>query len=186
MIAWYNILGSSTVAKCSHTNFTSWLKRYRTGGNGTVGTIMAVPVLWGKKWRRLDSNLPCLPVWPLWAVRRGLGSLRGTFSSLQVGSLRSTFSSLQASKVSMRALRLSGHFWKLGSTASESLPTETTGGEILVAFWPKHGLRSDLRVPNFKTFSWGSMPPDPSSLFKLVTIFNGTSIKAFMVYRYYL
>ena len=41
-----------------------------------------------------------------------------------------------------------GHFWQLGSIAS--LATETTGGVILVAFWPKHALRSDLRVPNFK------------------------------------
>ena len=56
----------------------------------------------------------------------------------------------------------SGHFWQLGSIAS--LATETTGGKILVAFWPKHGLRSDLRVPNF---SWGSMPPDPLTLFTL-------------------
>ena len=40
-----------------------------------------------------------------------------------------------------------GHFWQFGSIAS--LATETTDGEILVAFWPKHGLRSDLRVPNF-------------------------------------
>ena len=40
----------------------------------------------------------------------------------------------------------SGHFWQLGSVAS--LATETTGGDVLVAFWPKHGLRSDLRVPN--------------------------------------
>ena len=39
------------------------------------------------------------------------------------------------------------HFWQIGSIAS--LATETTGGEIVVAFWPKHGLRSDLRVPNF-------------------------------------
>ena len=29
-----------------------------------------------------------------------------------------------------------------------SLAAETTGGEVLVAFWPKHGHRSDLRVPN--------------------------------------
>ena len=57
----------------------------------------------------------------------------------------------------------SDHFWQLGSIAS--LVTETTGGEILVAFWPKHGLRSDLRMPNFTNFSWGSMPPDPPSLF---------------------
>ena len=38
------------------------------------------------------------------------------------------------------------HFWQLGSVAS--LATETTGGVILVAFRPKHGLRSNLRVPN--------------------------------------
>ena len=48
-----------------------------------------------------------------------------------------------------------------------SVATETTGGEILVAFWPKHGLRSDLRVPNFKNYPRGSMPPDPPTLFTL-------------------
>ena len=53
----------------------------------------------------------------------------------------------------------SGHFWQLGSIAS--LATETTGEEILVAFWPQHGLRSDLRVPNLKKFFWGSMLPHP-------------------------
>ena len=53
----------------------------------------------------------------------------------------------------------SGHFWQLGSIAS--LATETTGGEILVAFWVKHDLRSDFRVPNFKHFSWGNMPQTP-------------------------
>ena len=41
-----------------------------------------------------------------------------------------------------------GHFWQLGSIASPA--TKTTGGVILVAFWSKHGLRSDLRVPNLK------------------------------------
>ena len=45
----------------------------------------------------------------------------------------------------------SSHFWQLGSIAS--LATETTGGEILVAFWPKHCLRSDLRVP-LKCTQW--------------------------------
>ena len=54
-----------------------------------------------------------------------------------------------------------GHFWHLGSIAS--LATETTGGVILVAFWPKHGLRIDLRVPIWKFFG-GEMPPDPPSL----------------------
>ena len=62
----------------------------------------------------------------------------------------------------MRVVR-GGYFWQLGSTVS--LATETTGGVILVAFWPKHGLRSDLRVPNFRKFSWESMPPDPPSFF---------------------
>ena len=52
----------------------------------------------------------------------------------------------------------SGYFWQFGSIAS--LAIETIGGEILVAFWPKHGLRSDLRVANLIFFSWGSMPPD--------------------------
>ena len=37
-----------------------------------------------------------------------------------------------------------GHFWQLASLA-----TETRSGVILVAFWPKRGLRSYLRVPNF-------------------------------------
>ena len=50
----------------------------------------------------------------------------------------------------MRIVR-GGHFWQLISIAS--LVTETTGGEILVDFWPKHGLRSDLRVPNLIDFS---------------------------------
>ena len=62
-----------------------------------------------------------------------------------------------------------GHFWQLGSIAS--LAIETTGGEILVAFWPKHCHRSDLRVPNLKIFSWGTKHQDQAprspSLFTL-------------------
>ena len=42
----------------------------------------------------------------------------------------------------MRIVR-GGHSWQLGSIAS--LARETTGGEILVAVWPKHGLRSNLK-----------------------------------------
>ena len=49
-----------------------------------------------------------------------------------------------------------------------SLATETKGGQILVAFLPKHGLRSDLRVSNLKEFSWGNMPPDFPSLYTLI------------------
>ena len=49
---------------------------------------------------------------------------------------------------------------QLGSIAS--LATETTGGDILVIFWPKHGLRSDFRMPNlsFKNFG-GACPQTP-------------------------
>ena len=39
-----------------------------------------------------------------------------------------------------------------------SLAAETTGGEVLVAFWPKHGLRSDLKVPNLQNFLGGAYP----------------------------
>ena len=35
------------------------------------------------------------------------------------------------------------------SLQKASLAAETTGGKILVALWPNHDLRSDLRVPNF-------------------------------------
>ena len=52
-----------------------------------------------------------------------------------------------------------GHFWQFGSIAS--LATETTDGEILVAFlaqtWPQKRSQS----AKFKKFFWGSMPPDP-------------------------
>ena len=41
------------------------------------------------------------------------------------------------------------------------LATETTGGEIVVAFWSKHSLRSDLRAPNFKKISGGACPQTP-------------------------
>ena len=71
----------------------------------------------------------------------------------------------------MRIVR-GGHFWQLGSIGSPA--TKTTGGMILVAFWPKHDLRTNLRVPNLKNFPWGSMPPDPPTLF---TPHGRTSLK---------
>ena len=52
-----------------------------------------------------------------------------------------------------------GHFWQLGLIASPA--TKTTGRVILVAFWPKHGLRSHLRVPNLKNFPGGACPQTP-------------------------
>ena len=39
-----------------------------------------------------------------------------------------------------------------------SLAAETTGREILVAFWPKHDLRSNLSVPNFKNVPGEACP----------------------------
>ena len=51
------------------------------------------------------------------------------------------------------------HFWQLGSIASPA--TKTTGRVILVAFWPKHGLRNHLRVPNLKIFPGGACPQTP-------------------------
>ena len=52
-------------------------KNPRAGGNGTAGTAMAVPVFEGEKWRRLNSNLTCVIEYPLQALRRSLGRLRG-------------------------------------------------------------------------------------------------------------
>ena len=64
----------------------------------------------------------------------------------------------------MRIVR-GGDSWQLGSLAS--LTRETTGGEILVAVWPKHGLRSDLRVPNLKKFPGGACPQNPLACTRL-------------------
>ena len=58
----------------------------------------------------------------------------------------------------MRVVR-GGDFWQLGSITS--LATETTGGDIIVAFWSKHDLRSDLRVPNSKKIFLGEHAPRP-------------------------
>ena len=47
------------------------------------------------------------------------------------------------------------------SLQKASLAAETTGGEILVAFRPKHGLTSNLRVPNLKNFPGEECPQTP-------------------------
>ena len=62
----------------------------------------------------------------------------------------------------MRVVR-GGFFWQLVSTVS--LATETTGGVILVAFWPKMTSEAISECLILK-FSWGSMPPDPPSFFR--------------------
>ena len=53
---------------------------------------------------------------------------------------RETIESANLGGANMRVVR-GGHFWQLGTIAS--LARETTGWEILVAVWPKHGLKSD-------------------------------------------
>ena len=56
--------------------------------------------------------------------------------------------------------KMLGSFRQLGSiTSKASLAAETTGGKMLVAFWPKHDLRINLRVPNFKYFPRGAYTP---------------------------
>ena len=50
-----------------------------------------------------------------------------------------------------------GHFWQFSLITF--LATETT--ILVVYFCPKHGLRSDLRVPNFKNFPGGACPHTP-------------------------
>ena len=47
------------------------------------------------------------------------------------------------------------------SLQKASLAAETTSGEILVAFRPKHGLTSNLRVPNLKIFLGKNAPRPP-------------------------
>ena len=74
----------------------------------------------------------------------------------------------------MRVVR-GGHFWQFGLITS--LATETTDGEILVFFWPKHGLRSDLRVPNLKNFPGEACPQTPLACSHLCACNGRTSLK---------
>ena len=49
--------------------------------------------------------------------------------------------------------------------------------EILVTFWPTNGLRSDLRVPNFKNFPGGACPLAPIALSHLSGRNGRTTLK---------
>ena len=51
------------------------------------------------------------------------------------------------------------------------------GDSRLVTFWPKHGLRSDLRVPNFKYFPGGACPQIPLACSHLSARNGRTSLK---------
>ena len=118
---------------------------------------MAVPVFEEEKMASLGFLTYAYVIeWPLQAVRRRLGRLRG---------LLCTFSSLQASKVATRELRLleymvilereasaqicegimrGGHFWQLGSIVS--LVTENyrwgDSSSIVAQTWPQERSQS--------------------------------------------
>ena len=69
----------------------------------------------------------------------------------------------------MRVVR-GAYFWQFGSIAS--LPTETTDGEILVAFFgPNMASEAISECQILKNFpgggGGGGMPPDPPTLFTL-------------------
>ena len=66
--------------------------------------------------------------------------------------------SAQIGEANMRVVR-GDHFWQVGSIASPAI--KSAGRVILVAFWPKHGLRTHLIVPNFKNFPVGACPQTP-------------------------
>ena len=96
------------------------------------------PVFEGEKWRRLDSNYECVIEWPLRAM-----AILERETSAQIGG------------ANMGIVR-NGHFWQLGSIAH--LAAETTGGEILVAIWPKHGA---LLKPGTERNDGGTFRPVP-------------------------
>ena len=139
---------------------------------------MAVPVFEGEKWRRLDALWNVLferfaVAWDVEEVFKissiqssdegiepsqfstAITFKRGTSAQIGEGL---TCASCRASLVPRRLVP-GGHFWQFGSIAS--LATETTDGDILVAFWPKHGLRIDFIVPNSQNFPGGACPQTP-------------------------
>ena len=86
-------------------------------------------------------------------------------------SIRSSYERIEASQFSMAILEHETSV-QLGEHAHRArrsflaaqfirLATETTSGEIVVAFWLKHDLRIDLRVPNFKNLPGGACPRPP-------------------------
>ena len=55
-----------------------------------------------------------------------------------------------------------GRFWQLADRFDRFSSYRTYRWEILVQlFWPKHGLRSDLRVPSSQKIPGGACPQTP-------------------------
>ena len=162
----------------------------RAGGNGTAGTVMAgmvmaVPILREKNGVAWVLTYVYIIELPLRAVRHSLGRLRGLLQTFQVfkhpkyrrenwgssifyGDTWAWDEHTNWGGANMGVMH-SGHFWQLGSVTS--LATETTGGEVLVAFWPKHGLRNDRRVPG------GTCPQTPLAYSNLSAHNSRTSLK---------
>ena len=117
---------------------------------------------------------------PLKAVCRSLGCLNyeeaffRLLESLSIQSSDLRIDSAPDKHVNWGWAKCSGggdHFSHLGSVASNGFTScRNYRRDILVAFWPKHGLRSNLRVPTLKLFFWGSMPPHTLSLFTLMHV----------------
>ena len=84
-------------------------------------------------------------------------------------SIQSSYERIEASQFSMAILERETSTqhgeharcarWSFLAARFIRLATETTSGEIVVAFWPKHSLRS--RAPNFKNPPGGACPQTP-------------------------
>ena len=132
---------------------------------------MVRPFFEGENWHCVDSNLHVRYRMASPSTLLQLGTSKEYF--FKSPSIQSIDKRIEASKFSMAILECEtsaqigkgmgivrgDHFWQLGSIASSSY--RNYRWEIVVAFWPKHGLRGDLRVPNFKIFPRGACPQTP-------------------------
>ena len=102
-------------------------------------------------------------------VRRSLGRLNydeAFLGVLESSSIQSSDTRFEASQFSLAMFEheTNMHEMLMGGEQLDSIPSKgftscrTTGGEILVAFWPKHDLRSNLMVPILKLFLGGACP----------------------------
>ena len=113
---------------------------------------------WGRKIWMASLGLP---------VHYGVASSSSLLSKLW-RSLPWTFSSLQTSKVATRGLRPSQIFMAIFEHVRQSFQearfnhfTSCRNYRWEDSLWPKHDLRSYLRVPNFKNLSGGACPQTP-------------------------
>ena len=144
-----------------------------------ASAAMAVLVFEGEK--MASVGFICVREWPLRAVRRSLGHLRGLLRTFfKPSSIQSSDERIEVSQFSVyiailerearRKLGREGltcaHAWRLFLAVrfNRFSSYRNYRWDDSSSIWPKHGLRSDLRVPNLKNFL-GEHPPDPPSLF---------------------